>query len=113
MIVVKGKLSREEDDLIVKLRNQDIGWAGIAREIKKEFNIHRTPNELKNNYNQRLKKSHPDVILKPNKHKQPNEFDELESSYKMSIEFITGGIVEQTDEQVKETDEHKQTKIRS
>jgi hypothetical protein len=54
-------LSQKEDDIIVYFRNNGLGWAQIARHIYGALKIKRSPNELKNNYNQRLKKSHPDV----------------------------------------------------
>ena len=56
-------MSSEEENLIVKLRNEGIGWAEVSRQIYKKFNNKRTPNELRNNYNQRLKKLYPDASV--------------------------------------------------
>ena len=39
-----------------------------------KFLVHRTPNDLKNNYNQRLKKSHPDVLHADNKKRDKVKF---------------------------------------
>jgi len=61
-LVNKKPLTREEDDIIVYYRNDGYGWAEIARHINETFNTKRTPNQLKNNYNQRLVKTYPNVI---------------------------------------------------
>ncbi|GBB98518.1 hypothetical protein RclHR1_03250012 [Rhizophagus clarus] len=54
----KQPLSKEEDDLILEYRQHetDNGWVKIASVIYEKFKIKRTPNQLKNNYNQRLLK---------------------------------------------------------
>ncbi|CAB4461378.1 hypothetical protein RhiirA1_537863 [Rhizophagus irregularis] len=54
----KHPLSIEEDALILKMRNSEnpAGWATIALRINETFNLKRTANQIKNNYNQRLSK---------------------------------------------------------
>jgi hypothetical protein len=60
--------------MIVHYRNLGHGWAQIARHINNAFHTIRTPNQLKNNFNQRLKKFHPGVnpdinnVLAPKKY---------------------------------------------
>ncbi|CAG8436236.1 12545_t:CDS:2 [Funneliformis mosseae] len=48
----KDQLSPEEDLLVIHYRSQGFGWANIAKLLKNG----RTPNHVKNNYNQRLAK---------------------------------------------------------
>ncbi|RGB39066.1 hypothetical protein C1646_664904 [Rhizophagus diaphanus] len=54
----KHPLSIGEDSLILELRNIEnpVGWALIASKINETFNLKRTANQIKNNYNQRLSK---------------------------------------------------------
>ncbi|EXX51578.1 hypothetical protein RirG_260790 [Rhizophagus irregularis DAOM 197198w] len=57
----KHPLSIEEDALILDMRKckkgeNPAGWAAIALRINETFNLKRTANQIKNNYNQRLSK---------------------------------------------------------
>ncbi|CAB4379437.1 unnamed protein product [Rhizophagus irregularis] len=54
----KHPLSKEEEALILKYRQSetDNGWARIAAIINDTFKTKRTANQIKNNYNQRLRK---------------------------------------------------------
>ena len=65
-LVNKEPLTQEEDDMVVYYRNLGYGWAAISRHINNTFHTIRAPNQLKNNFNQRLKKLHPGV--KPESH---------------------------------------------
>ncbi|CAI2163747.1 17529_t:CDS:2 [Funneliformis geosporum] len=48
----KNPLSSFEDEMVVRYRESNHGWAEIA----KLLGNNRTPNQIKNNYNQRLSK---------------------------------------------------------
>ncbi|CAB4374674.1 unnamed protein product [Rhizophagus irregularis] len=57
----KHPLSIEEDALILDMRKcekgeKPAGWAAIALKINETFDLKRTANQIKNNYNQRLSK---------------------------------------------------------
>ena len=72
-IANKKPLTRDEDELIILYRSYyKYGWAKIAKEIGNN----RTPNQIKNNYNQRLKKRLPELPV-PN---PPNHFSGVDST---------------------------------
>ena len=59
LIVNKAPLT-DEDEILIQQRNNGCGWAKIARLIEEKFGTKRTPNQLKNNFNLRLKILYPD-----------------------------------------------------
>jgi hypothetical protein len=83
-------LSKEEEALILKYRQSetDNGWAKIASVIHEKFKIKRTPNQIKNNYNQRLKKQ-LGILESVNTTESHEKFEYDSSSVnKMSISFV-------------------------
>jgi hypothetical protein len=66
--------------MIVHYRNLGYGWAQIARRINSNFHTIRTPNQLNNNYNQRLKKIHPNVRPDIKNTLAPEESKEINKS---------------------------------
>jgi hypothetical protein len=59
LIVNKAPLTDKEDEILIQQRNNGCGWAKIARLIEEKFGTKRTPNQLKNNFNQRLRRLYP------------------------------------------------------
>jgi hypothetical protein len=49
--------------MVARYRSEGYGWAEISRIINLTFRTDRTPNQLKNNFNQRLYKQYPKARL--------------------------------------------------